>query len=63
MRDRTKTHLISVRVTDELYAKLEAAQQVGAYQLSKAAIIERGIILAIEELALRSPADTEETQR
>lgn len=49
--ERNKPHSVSVRLTDELYAILEAAtQQYGPYELSKATIIERGIVLAVAEL-------------
>lgn len=50
-KPRGKPHLVSVRLTDEMHDRLVRAQQQGAYVLSKAVIIERGIVLAIEELA------------
>lgn len=47
--ERKKPHVVSVRLTDELYRKLETAQQLGPYRISKAEIIERGIELAIDD--------------
>lgn len=49
--ERKKPHLVSVRLTDGLHKALEAAQRQGPYELSKATIIERGIVLALEELS------------
>lgn len=46
---RKKPHLVSVRLTDELYRRLEAACNIGPYRLSKAEIIERGLALALQE--------------
>lgn len=49
--NRTKVRTLSLRLTPELKAAVEAAQAAHPYSTSITAIVERGIVLAIREMA------------
>lgn len=51
-----KTSTLTVRLSQELRDKLEAARTAIPYQPSVTSIIERGIVLAIRELEVMSKA-------
>lgn len=51
MADTRKTATLTVRLTDEMKARLDNLSQRGPYKISITSIIERGIELAAEELA------------
>lgn len=55
MPSAPKSAVVSLRISAEIKAKLDAAVQWGPYRLSMTDIVERGIVLAIEELAVTKP--------
>lgn len=55
MAKAPKTAVVSLRISAEIKAKLDQAAQWGPYRLSMSDIVERGIVLALAELAA-SPA-------
>ena len=51
MADDKKSSTLTVRLSEETRAKLDALSQRGPYRISLTSIVERGIELAAEELA------------
>lgn len=45
-----KTKTLTVRLTDEVHARLQSAAKLGPYEISLTTIVERGIELAAQEL-------------